>query len=61
MPYLDVGDYKGQTGLSPPITYPSTVVYEANEGNFKLRHHVYVIGYYSSIGQELPSLSGVLY
>ena len=33
MPYPDVGDYKGRTGLSPPATYPSTVEYEANEGS----------------------------
>jgi hypothetical protein len=32
MLYKDVGDYEGQTGLSPPATYPSTVEYEANKG-----------------------------
>jgi hypothetical protein len=31
--YSDVGDYKGQIGLSPPAAYPSTVGYEANKGN----------------------------
>jgi hypothetical protein len=34
---------------------------EANEGNFYLRHHIYAIGYGSDVGQELSSLSGVLY
>jgi hypothetical protein len=33
-PYLNVGDCKGQTGLSPPAAYPSTVEHEANEGSF---------------------------
>ena len=33
MPYPNVGDYKGQTGLSPPTAYPSTGGYEANEGS----------------------------
>ena len=33
-PYLDVGDYKGWIGLSPPAAYPSTVGYEANKGDF---------------------------
>ena len=23
MPYLNIGDYKGRTGLSPPAAYPS--------------------------------------
>ena len=32
-PYLDVGDYKGWIGLSPPVSYPSTVEYEANKGS----------------------------
>jgi hypothetical protein len=32
-PYLNLGDYKGQIGLSPLVAYPSTVGYEANEGN----------------------------
>ena len=32
-PYLDVGDYEGWIGLSPPVAYPSTVEYEANEGS----------------------------
>jgi len=27
------GDYEGWTWLSPPVAYPSTVGYEANEGN----------------------------
>ena len=31
MPYLNVGDYKGWIGLSPPIAYPSTMGHEANE------------------------------
>ena len=57
----NMGDYKGRTGLSPPAAYPSTVGNEANKGNFELRHRVYAIGYYSSVGHELPSLSGVLY
>jgi len=56
-----MGDYEGRTGLSPPAAYPSTVGNEANKGNFELRHRVYAIGYYSSVGHELPSLSGVLY
>jgi hypothetical protein len=30
---MNMGDYKGQIGLSPPIAYPSTVENEANEGN----------------------------
>jgi hypothetical protein len=33
-PNPNVGDYKGQTGLSPPAAYPSTVRNEKNEGNF---------------------------
>ena len=41
MPYLDMGDYEGWTGLSPPTAYPSTMGYEANEGNVQLRHHIY--------------------
>ena len=48
MPYLDLGDYKGRTGLSPPVAYPSTVEYEANEGSLP-RHHVYAIDYYPSV------------
>jgi hypothetical protein len=32
-PYLDMGDYKGWIGLSPPAAYPSTGGYEANEGS----------------------------
>jgi hypothetical protein len=31
--YSDVGDYKGWTGLSPPVVYPSTMEYEANKGS----------------------------
>ena len=49
MPYSNVGDYKGQTGLSPPTAYASTGGYEANEGSLKPRHHVYAIDYYSSV------------
>jgi hypothetical protein len=49
MMYLDMGDYKGRTGLSPPVVYPSTIGYEANEGSLKPRHHVYAIDYYSSV------------
>jgi hypothetical protein len=45
-----MGGYKGQIGLSPPAAYSSTVGNKANEGNFKLRHHVYAIGYGSSVG-----------
>ena len=30
---LNVGDYKGRTGLSPPTANPSTVGNEANEGS----------------------------
>ena len=56
-PYLNVGDYKGQTGLSPPTAYPSTMEYEVNEGSLQPRHHVYAIDYYSSINQGYPSLS----
>ena len=48
-PYLDVGDYKGRTGLSPPTVYPSIVEYEANEGNLQPRHHVYAIDYSSIV------------
>ena len=33
-PYPNMGDYKRWIGLSPPTVYPSTVGYEANEGNF---------------------------
>jgi hypothetical protein len=29
-------------------TYPSTMEYEANEGNLEPRHHVYAFDYYSS-------------
>ena len=36
-PCLDVGDYKGWIGLSPPAAYPSTVGNEANEGSLKSR------------------------
>ena len=43
-----MGDYKGQTGLSPLAVYPSNVEYVANEGSLKPRHHVYAIDYYSS-------------
>ena len=32
-PYPNVRDYEGQTRLSPPTAYPSTVGYEANKGN----------------------------
>ena len=32
-PYLDVGDYKRRTGLSPPASYPSTIGNDANEGS----------------------------
>ena len=49
MPNLNMGDYKGWTGLSPPTTYPSTMGNEANEGSFKPRHHIYAIDYYSSV------------
>jgi hypothetical protein len=31
--YPNVGDYKGQTGLSPLAAYPSTMEYEANESS----------------------------
>jgi hypothetical protein len=34
MPYLNMGDYKGRTWLSPPATNPSTGEYDANEGSF---------------------------
>jgi hypothetical protein len=43
MPNPNVGDYKGRIGLSPPAAYPSTMGNEVNEGNVKLRHHVYAI------------------
>jgi hypothetical protein len=33
MPYPNLGDYKGRTGLSPPTAYPSTMGYEANKGS----------------------------
>jgi hypothetical protein len=61
MPYPNIGDYKGQIGLSSPATYPSTMGYKANEGNMQLRQQVYANRYYSSVGQELPSLLGALY
>jgi hypothetical protein len=32
-PYPNVRDYKGWIGLSPPVAYPSTIEYEANEGS----------------------------
>jgi hypothetical protein len=60
-PYPNVEELEGWTELSPPAAYPSTMEHEANEGNFELKHHVYAIGYNSSVGQEHPSLSGVLY
>ena len=31
--YPNMGDYKGRIGLPPPIAYPSTDEYEANEGS----------------------------
>jgi hypothetical protein len=31
--YLNVGDYKGWTWLSPPTAYPSTVGHETNRGS----------------------------
>jgi hypothetical protein len=34
MSYPNMGDYEGWTGLPPLATYPSTMGYEANEGNF---------------------------
>jgi hypothetical protein len=49
MLYPNVGDYEGRTGLSPPAAYPSTMEYEANEGNLQSRHHFYAIDYYSSM------------
>jgi hypothetical protein len=36
MPYPNVGDYKGQKGLSPPAAYPTTMEYKANEGSSSL-------------------------
>ena len=33
MPYPNMGDYKGWTGMSPPVAYPSTMGYKANEGS----------------------------
>jgi hypothetical protein len=33
MPYSNIGDYEGETGLSSPATYPSTGEYEAKEGS----------------------------
>ena len=32
-PYPNVGDYEGQTWLSPPAAYPSTMGNEANKGS----------------------------
>ena len=32
-PYPNMRDYEGWIGLSPPVAYPSTVGYEANEGS----------------------------
>ena len=49
MSNLDVGEYKGRIGLSPPAAYPSTMGNEANEGNLYPRHHVYAINYYSNM------------
>ena len=57
-PYPNVGDYKGRTGLSPLVAYPSTVEFEANEGSLYSRHHVYAIDYYSSIDQSYSSSLG---
>ena len=51
MPNLNMGDYKGWTGLSPPATYPSTVGNEANKGSLYPRLYVYAIYYYSSVDQ----------
>ena len=33
MPYPNMGDYEGWTGLSPPAAYPTTMEYKANEGS----------------------------
>jgi hypothetical protein len=33
MSYLDMGDYEGRIGLSPPTAYPTTMEYEANKGS----------------------------
>jgi hypothetical protein len=60
-PYLNVGDYEGRIGLPPPTADPSTEGYKAKKGSLYRRHHVYTINYYSSAGQEHPSLSGVFY
>ena len=51
MAYLNMGDYKGWTRLSPPAAYPSIGEYEANEGSLQPRHHVYAIDYYCSVDQ----------
>ena len=58
--YLDVGEYKGWTGLSPPTAYPSTMEYEANEGNLQPRHHIYAIDYYSSVRRVIRLYQGPL-
>ena len=49
MSNLDMAEYKGWIGLSPPAAYPSTVEHEANEGSLQSRQHVYTIDYYSSV------------
>ena len=49
MSNLDVGEYEGQTELSPPTTYPSTMGNKVNEDSFYPRHHVYTIDYYSRV------------
>jgi hypothetical protein len=46
-PNPNVGDYEGQTGLSPPAAYPDKPWGRvATKGNFKPRHHVYTIYHY---------------
>jgi hypothetical protein len=47
MPYPNLGDYKGWTGLSPPVAYPSIMEYEEMKVASSLE--VYAIDYCSSV------------
>jgi hypothetical protein len=55
-----VEDYEGRTGLSPPVACPSTMEYEANEGNLQPKHHVYAFDYYSSVRKVIHLYQGPL-
>jgi len=48
-PNLNVGDYEGWTGLSPPAAYPDRLWgRDAINSNLWPRHHAYASDYYSS-------------